>query len=301
MLWTQSYCLLLFAVLVLSAAQPVTAQMISDYDALLRPGARSNAMGNAILSDAGDASMMFLNPATLAVLQSPALFIDHRAQRAHRRMEQTAGFLVATGEQSRFAMAVSAGHRGSIQTEEAKYAARRFSVDLAQSITLAQSFSAGVLAGAGVLTSDGAQLLSIRGILGFHYSPSPEISYALTFRGFEIRSVMRNSAVWDREPGSSPGSLGIGMSMRFPSSYNRQDFTLALSNEKQLGSAGLTYRAGIEYYVVRSVALRVGAVTGPFEQGGRVGIGIRNDLLLMDITLAPGREGHYQLSILFQL
>lgn len=295
------YRLVLFFVLVLMTARPSAAQVISDYEALLRPGARSNAMGNAILSDAGDASMMFLNPATLTLLQSPVLFVDHRAQRGHRRMEQTAGFMVATGEQSRFAMAVTAGHRGSIQTEVDKIPARRFSVDIAQSLILAQSFSAGVLAGAGILTSDGAQLLSIRGIVGLHYSPSPEISYALTFRGFEFRSVMRNSAVWDQEPGTTPGILGLGMSMRFPSSYNLQDFTLALANEKQFGSPGLTYRAGIEYFVVRSIALRAGAVTGPFEQGARLGVGIRGGAMLIDITVAPGREGHYQLSTLFHL
>jgi hypothetical protein len=258
-------------------------------------------MGNAILSDAGDASMMFLNPATLSHLQSPALFIDHRAQRGHRRMEQTAGFMVATGEQSRFAMAVTAGHRGSIQSKGEKLPARLFSFDIAQSLILAQSFSAGILAGAGILTSEGAQLLSIRGIVGLHYSPSPEISYALTFRGFEFRSVMRNNAVWDQGPGTTPGTLGIGMSMRFPSSYNLQDFTLALSNEKQFGAPGLTYRAGIEYFIVRSVALRAGAVTGPFEQGGRLGVGIRSEVILVDITVAPGREGHYQMSTLFHL
>lgn len=278
------------------------AQGLSEYELLWAAGARANAMGNAVLSDAGDATAMFLNPASLTHLEAPALFLDHRSRLPKSGMEHTAGLLVSTGSQGRFAVAISASSGGSFTSDRTGVRARRLAADIAQSLVLAQSFSAGLLAGASVLTSASAQLMTMRAILGLHYTPSPEITYALTLRGFEVRSVIRNEALWEQDPGISPGVLGIGMSMRFPSSFNRQDFTLALANEKRFGSPGLTYRIGAEYYIFKTIALRAGGVTGPEERSGRMGIGYRGRTVLLDATFAPGGpRSQYQLSCLFQL
>ena len=271
------------------------AQPRSDYDELFHYGARSSAMGHAIISDGRDAGIMFRNPAALAVLQTGSVFFDHRGQAEHAAMGHTLGFVAPTGRNGRLGVAVSANHQGQAYLAGEGFDALMYSLTFAQSLLLAQSFSAGVLAETEILKAERLETLNITTILGPHYSPSPEISYALTLSGVGMSTMLRTNTLHEVELKPQPATLGIGMSMRFPSSYDQQDFTLALVNEKQFGTAGLTYRFGIEYYPADVLALRAGLVSGPFEQAARFGLGIRTEPFLVDIAYAPG-NGRYHVS-----
>lgn len=283
-------------------ASATMGQVRSDFDNLFSPGARSSSMAQAVISDPYDAGTMFQNPAALTVLQSGSIFVDHRAQVGRNLAGQTAGFVVPLGEENKFGLAFSALHRGSLLLPggiESK--GSLYSMEIAQSIALAQSFSAGVMAGVGVLRSEAADLMDVTSVLGLHYSPSPEINYAVTLRGLGVRTALKSTSL-DETLETPPATLGLGMSMRFPPLYDRQDFTIALANEKQFGTPGLTYRLGVEYYPAQILALRAGAVSGPSETGWRLGLGIRTVVMLLDLAFAPGpKDKRYQVSTLFRI
>ena len=140
--------------------------------------------------------------------------------------------------------------------------------------------------------------------LGIFYAPSPEISYGLTYEGIELASSFRSNgeatvAGW--EP--IPRRFAIGIAMRYPSSYSDRQLTVSVSNEKQIGLAGLFYKMGIEILPWRFLAVRTGFLTGPETESLRYGAGILASQMEVSYTYIPySIKGRYhQLSMFINM
>ncbi|HWP82722.1 MAG TPA: hypothetical protein VNN76_08710 [Bacteroidota bacterium] len=274
-------------------------QSHADYDELSPPGARSNAMGGAIVSDARDVSIVFINPAGLMALQKNSILFAHRGMTEAATIGETIAVVFNVGESTRYALSLSAEQRGEFRMSDGEeILAHNIAFDAGQAVQLMPSVSFGTHIGLRHADAPGFQFIRLAATLGLHYSPSPEINYAATLRNAGVDVATRN---YRTSRSILPVGLEVGLSMRFPSSYTKPRVTIGLANEKIFGIRGVAYKIGIEYSMADFLPLRLGYFAGPIRKGFSYGVGIRLGAVQIDYAVVAMTRRTYQLSALLEL
>jgi hypothetical protein len=74
-----------------------------------------------------------------------------------------------------------------------------------------------------------------------------------------------------------------------------------MESQKVFGQSGITYRAGIEAFIVSTLALRTGIIAGPNGTAGTLGMGLNFTRFQLDYALSPSQiiSKFHQVSIAY--
>ncbi len=257
-------------------------------------GARNTAMGDALISESGDISTVYLNPASLTFLRENSLFINHG--QLNNSLGMTENFAVPLVKLNTFALSVGleSYNLGYIGKNSAFPGQNIFEFGYnitAATNAIAPTFSIGTTIGFRYGKTNYSKTWAASYSLGINYSPSADINYGLALSGFgndiKYSQVDTVLSAERRNPGKS---LVVGASMKYPSasSLRRTVFVLALANEKIFGKSGLLYKAGIELIPWQFLSLRLGYVLGPNVSEPRFGMGINYRALFLEYAFSGG-------------
>ena len=164
-----------------------------------------------------------------------------------------------------------------------------YGCDIASGYEIVPRLAVGGLVSVRWGASNGVSASAVSSSVGFLYSPSPEISYAIAFLG-------AGTGIGTRPSGDSlviyqrglERRLHVGASMRYPSSASlrRPILSISLSNEKTFDVDGLVYRGGIEVFPIGELALRVGYTVGPDIGAPSYGTGLLMGRVRIDYAFA---------------
>jgi hypothetical protein len=243
-------------------------------------GARNAAMGDALISEPGEISVTFLNPASLAFLKERSLFFNHGQLRNFLGMTENLAVPLLQLSPVALSIGLESYHLGYIG-ESSEFPGQRifeFGYNLtAASNVIAPTFSVGVTAGFRRGETSYSKTWAVYYSVGINYSPSADINYGLVLSGLgnDLTYSLRDTILYaDRTLPQK--KLVVGASMKYPStsSLRRTIFVLALANEKIFGMSGLLYKAGLELRPFSFLNLRFGYVYGPHISEPRFGLGV---------------------------
>lgn len=252
-------------------------------------GARNAALGNANISEPHDISSIYENPSAIAFLENQSVVIND-VQGSYGEMQQNVAFPVEFDENQELAVGAEVYSLGELNhTQYAKRYAIGYDIAFANKINPTMSVGGSVSLRRGVVVQTGSAIAASY-MLGLDYVPDPDMSYGVTFGGLGtgVDFVTSNSVVSAIQT-NSPRYLEIGAVMHFPGegSLQRSYLSVALASEKILGTSGVEYRGGVEFYPFHFVALRFGYVAGPSIHEQRYGIGVREGVLHLDFVVYP--------------
>ena len=245
--------------------------------------ARAAALADAIVSDATDISSMYWNPSSMVFLQEHSVVINYSLERIRGRdniMNENVAVVLMNKNDLAFGFGATYSHVGHVESNSpiSGYGFSQGSLDLAAATALSRSLSVGIISTVryGRVASGGAAVLSAA--VGLMYYPSPAISYALSFQGAGDGMEYSFDSTEERTiltRGSLTQSLQVGITSRFGVDDGRPTIVLTAADQKIFGKAGFIYKGGVEAWVVRFLALRVGYWVGPESIAARYGGGIR--------------------------
>lgn len=252
-------------------------------------GARSVAMGGADMGEPHDISSMYGNPATVALLRTPTVMLNH-AQGLDNEMQEDLAFPVIY---SRNQMLAFGAEYYSIGELTKSIYSKRFAVgyDVAFASRIISTLSMG-----GSVSFRRAYVPHLSNAtgasytVGLDYAPSRDANYGLTLSGLgtgvdfaTASSIVTPIQVVLRR------SLTVSAVLRFPTEASLQPayLTIALASQKIFGLSGVNYMGGIEFYPVHFLALRFGYGTGPSGTRQSYGLGIRIGMFAIDAALYP--------------
>jgi hypothetical protein len=142
--------------------------------------------------------------------------------------------------------------------------------------------------------------------VGILYYPSESFSYGAVLHG------VGHGITYTPDPAGTmlglynlPGSVDLGLTMRYPTIFRPMSFTMSLSDEKVFGEFGILYRGGLEVIFQKFLVTRIGYL---FDSGARVGqvtfgLGLRTKWGNCDYAIAPqdASEQLYRFSLAFLL
>ena len=245
--------------------------------------ARAAAMADAIVSDATDISSMYWNPASIVFLQERSVVVNYSLERIRGRddmMNENVAVALMNRDDLAFGIGATYSHVGHVGNDSpiSGYSFNQGSLDLAAAMALSRFFSAGIISTVryGRVPSRSATTLSAG--LGLMYYPSSVISYALSFQG--VGDGMEYSFDSSEERtiltrGSLTQSMQVGITSRFGGEEGRPTIVLTAADQKIFGKNGFIYKGGVEAWVARFLALRLGYWVGPESIAARYGGGIR--------------------------
>lgn len=268
-------------------------------------GARNNAMGDALISEAGDISTLYLNPASLVFVKEHSLFINHGQLKNNLGM--TENFVITFLQMNPVTLSVGleSYHLGYVGKNSAFPAQHIFEFGYtltAATNAIAQTFGIGATIGFQYGKTDLSKEWAAFYSVGINYSPSADINYGLSLNGLgeDIRYEQDglNLTPVKFHPQKS---LVVGASMKYPSSSSlrRTIFVLALANEKIFGKSGLLYKTGVEVRPWQFLNLRLGYVFGPGVNDPRFGFGVNLNALVLEYAYFAGKSPvmHQQFSL----
>jgi hypothetical protein len=139
---------------------------------------------------------------------------------------------------------------------------------------------------------------AVRSSIGLYYSPSQEISYGIAYNGIGngIGYSLDGSStlLFSKSP---PRSLQAGLAMHFPSDVKETVFSCNVLNEKVFGKSGILYKGGLEFYIIRFFALRVGYLVDQNKKTATFGFGVRTEPAELDFSIAPAKNTNQSLFI----
>ncbi|MEW6193636.1 MAG: hypothetical protein AB1521_00590 [Bacteroidota bacterium] len=272
-------------------------------------GARNSAMGDALISEAGDVSTSYLNPASLVFVKERSLFINHGQLKNNLGMTENFAITLLRTNPVVLSVGLESYHLGYLRKNSAFPAQRIFEFGYtltAATNAIAQTFGIGATIGFQYGKTDFAKEWTAFYSVGINYSPSADINYGLSLTGLgeDIRyeQVDSNLSPVKFQPRKS---LVVGASMKYPSSSSlrRTIFVLALANEKIFGKSGLLYKTGIEVIPWQFLHLRLGYVFGPDANDPRFGFGVNLNPLVVEYVYFAGKSPamHQQFSLSINL
>ncbi len=250
-------------------------------------------MGNAVMGEPHDISSMYENPATIALLQTPSLMLNH-VEGIHNEMQEDLAFPVVY---SRNQMLAFGAEYYSIGELTKSVYPKRYAVgyDVAFASKLIPTLSMG-----GAVTFRRAyvpHLSTATGAsytLGLDYAPSRDVSYGLTLSGLGTGVTFATaSSIVTPVQVVLRRALAVSAVLKFPTETSLLPayMTIALASQKIFGLSGVNYMGGVEFYPVHFLALRFGYGTGPSGTQQRYGLGIRIGVLSLDAALYPVKTG----------
>jgi hypothetical protein len=275
----------------------------------VRPGARAASMAESFVSDAFDVGAMYWNPAALAYLQEYSLQVNHSQEQFIKSADENISLPVRLRRAETIAFGVSVNHVGYLGNQTTVYRAIQFGYDIAYAREIAPTLSIGVNLQAQYAHSASAQRWGVSSLFGMYYSPSPEVSYGVSFGGLgtgieyfdKLEADSSHSTIL--RDAYSPRYLQIGATLRYPAESRDPDLVLAFANEKVFNQSGLRYKGGAEYYPWGFIALRGGYVVGPDLSYARFGWGFRTQRIHLDFSISPNSatDQAIQISLLIGL
>jgi hypothetical protein len=279
-----------------------------DTDPILL-GARGSAMAYSLNAEGYDVGNMYINPATLAFLQTMNVVLDHRFDRLDNVMHESVASPVYLSDRHKFAVGAIVTRTGAPRADRhLKFT--QYGLDVGYSYLIWPDLSAGILISARYGTVQDSALWGGWLSFGLMYSPSPAVSYAFSYRGLGVAlnysKTERDSRTLIAVERQITRSLEVGSIMKFPSI--RPLVTVAISAEHLFqtqkaggtvaetgvfrlvgGEVAFRYRGGIELRPFSLVAFRVGYVR---DQVGRaqVGLGINLNKIQANFGIQPSKK-----------
>ncbi len=296
------------AALVASAmATTVQAQIITLYSSRPAPvGARATALGEAYASESYDASSFYWNPASLVYLQRKGVVVNHLEQQAISGMNENLAIPFRLGSTDALAIGLTVNHVGYVgNTEGLDFRVIQYGYDLAYAREVIPTFSLGGGIGVRYASTSVSSLWGIGGYVGALYTPSPEVSYGVSYTGIGSGILFVSDRVTTSLRSENlPHTLQAAVTMRFPPEAKQTFLTVAVANEKIFSQDGIRYKGGIEVYPVQAIGLRWGYIYQQNVVGAaRYGVGLRTSRFQLDYAIAPSKlaERIYQLSLALTL
>jgi hypothetical protein len=256
-------------------------------------GARNAAMGSADMGEPHDLSSMYQNPATVALLETPSVFVNH-VQGVDNEMQEDLAFPVVYTRSQMLAFGAEYYSLGELtkSTAATRYAVG-YDVAFASQIASAMSVGGSVSFQRGYVPKMPSANASSYAF-GFDYAPGKDVSYGLTLSGLGtgVEFVTANSIVTPVQTVLSR-ALEVSAVFRFPTETSLENpyLTMALASQKVFGLSGVNFMGGIEYFPIPALALRFGYGTGPSGTQQRYGLGLKAGLLELDLTAYPVKSG----------
>ena len=291
--------------------QGAISQDIQSYSAApISVGARGGALGYALIAEGYDVGNMYLNPASLAFVQTMNILLDHRLDQLDHVFHESATSPVwlssdhSLGVGALYSHTRASGSGGALSFSQ-------FGVEIGYAYRISPEFSVGILLSGRFGTVQRSSRLAGWVSVGMMYSPSPAISYGFTFKG--LGGVGLNYSL--SEDGSRtmigverqvPQSIEIGSIMRYPST--RPFIRVAVSGERlsqgasqggaiggvgvfrfTTGTVGYRYKGGIELGPIAFLAMRLGYVRDAVGRG-QVGFGIYLKSIQANFGIQPSQK-----------
>ncbi|NJD22510.1 MAG: hypothetical protein FIA82_07545 [Melioribacter sp.] len=257
-------------------------------------GARNAAMGDALVSESGDISTVYLNPASLIFLKETSLFINHGQLSDNLGMTENFAAPLLHLNSLILSVSLESYHLGYIEKKSAFPGQNIFEFGYnitAATNAIAPTFSVGTTIGLQYGKTNYSKTWAASYSLGINYSPSADINYGLVLSGLgNYIKYSHADTVLSAERKTPSKSLVVGASMKYPSasSLRRTVFVLAMASEKIFGKSGLLYKAGLEVIPWKFLNLRLGYVFGPNVSEPRLGMGINFRALVLEYVFCGG-------------
>jgi len=272
--------LLLGALLVPRLAQSQIASESPNPHAIVH--ARAAAMGNAYAADPSDAGVLFWNPAALVAAPQLSVVATHAIELTYRNDRlNTTNLSLAYNFENGWAFGIGGTYHRPLSIDPAnpeEWSQFSYnSLDLAVACQVIPTLSFGISTTMQLAEWQSAQSTAMAATVGAYYSPSPEISYALAYRGF---GAMIDWPYDDPARGTTlsksrePGSVVVALSAKFPARRKARILSVSMSGEKPLSMRGVVLSMGLEWLPIPFLALRGGYWRGPHSVSPKVGAGI---------------------------
>jgi len=294
--------LIALSLLISASPSPATAQISSvGTDRHTVINARAAALADAYTAMAPDVASMYWNPANLAFLESNVVSASFALEKpliggslqtinlsvpVALRRGLTAGFGVTS-------------HWTNTPAEDSVFGRvwiTQYVIDAAVAYRIGETVSVGVLGTArvGMEPIEGTQASAIGLALGVYYHPIPEISYAFAVRG--LGSTITHpyddppSALLPARRTNQPGSIEVGISTKFPAATRSPIVRFSIGSQKVLKRDGVIYKSGVECWVWKFAALRLGYWADPGTAvAARFGIGLKAYGIQLDYAVSSTR------------
>lgn len=293
--------------MILSLFQPVYAQLtnISAFkDSLLfdNSSARSTALADANIAEAGHLISYSVNPALLSFINKPqsiyvGAFQDWRNNFSHFDLV-TPSLTVRNKVSGIFRFSYSGTHLSPLnplgKAGEPEPNLNQYQLENAVSFKFSRVFSTGILQTLAYTDTKTGQYWTYSAKSGLFYNPVGSLSYAAVIsgigRGAQYGFTEDSTAVLGSY--NIPVKFEIGASFSFPEDTDDPDFILSLSNEKRFGEEGVWYKGGMEIKFLKHLFVRSGIQFQPELDYymPRFGIGFKSNLISFDYGLAPGTQ-----------
>lgn len=282
----------------------VWAQLVEANDSdregaprIYKYSARTGALGDATVADAGNLSVININPAGLSFVSNLQVGQINLSQNWNNNLIMES-FTLPAFRINEHSFAAQFGIQHDRGFESLNLLGENpmptpkimlYQLDLAYSFSIDEVFSFGILNNISYANNPTSQSWTYYPVLGIFYAPIESLSYGLTFRG-----LGRNTAYVVNTPfRTTLGTqnlreiLELGATLKLPV-HSKNYFSLSLASEKRFGEDHIRYKAGLELTGIPHLAVRTGLIFVPETNlyAPRFGVGILTDLLELDYTIS---------------
>ncbi len=270
-------------------------------------GARNAAMGSADMAQPHDISSIYENPAAIALLRNPSVFLNH-VQGIDNEMQEDIAFpvLYTTSQMLAFgAQYYSLGELTS-SSQQPRFAVA-YDVAFASKINSITSLGGSVTLQRGYVAHM-SNAYSASYAIGFDYAPNRDVSYGLSLTGLGtgVQFETANSLVTPVQT-ILQRALTVSAVLRYPTEESLQPafLTMALGSQKVFGVSGVNFMGGVQFLPFSFLALRFGYSAGPSGYQERYGLGFIDNAFSLDVAAYPVKNGgasslFEQLSVLME-
>jgi hypothetical protein len=267
------------------------------YEPLL--SARDASLAGSGVADASNVNIMFSNPAGLTNLRNYFVMVSHSQEKNINGRTEGIAIPFRLGKTDAMAVGLVVNHTGyAKQNTRPEFRIIQYGYNIAYAKEIIPTLSLGSEIGVRYARSKASSVWALRSSIGLYYSPSEEISYGISYNGIGngIGYSLDGSSTL-LYPKSPPHSLQAGLAMHFPSDVKETVFSCNVQNEKVFGTSGILYKGGLEYYIIRFFALRVGYLVEQNRKTATFGFGVRTEPAELDISIAPAKNSNQSLFI----
>ena len=245
--------------------------------------ARAAALADAVIADPADICSMYWNPSSIAFLQDRSVVLNYSLERIRGRdniMNENVAVSLLNHKDIAVGLGATYSHVGHLENGSplSGYSFNQGSLDVAMAMALSRFFSVGIVSTVRYGQVRSQSSAAVSAALGIMYYPSSRISYALSYQGvgdgidYSFDSTEAQTALMTR---TLSQSLQIGIASRFNVVGGRPAVVLTAASQKMFGTKGFIYKGGVEAWVLKFLALRVGYWVGTETVAARYGGGIR--------------------------
>lgn len=293
------------------------AQLIDDSDSeenaprIYKYSARTGALGDATIADAGNISVININPAGLSFVPNLLEGQINLSQNWNNNL-MLENFTLPGFRANRHSFAAQFGIQHDRGFESLNLLGENpmgtpkimmYQLDVAYSFAI-NDFSIGLLNNISYANNPTSQSWAYYPTLGIFYAPNESLSYGLTFRGLGTipTYVINTPSRTTLGTQELTETLDLGTTLKFPVHADRHYFSLSLATEKRFGEDHIWYKAGLELTGIPHLALRTGLIVLPENDmyAPRFGVGILSNFLELDYTISHHRglfERYHQLGV----